>query len=262
MFKKWFQSKAESSHGADVNLAWPALDAVDVGLAVEILQNASSLMPLSASDALLVAEHMQSRRYIFDEVLVRAGDKDSCDYMLWILEGQALIEAVSSNPQNPVTMTVLEPGSTMGEMGLLDGQARSATCTACSHMRCAMLTRQSLLGLAARHPAVATKLMLIISAGMATRLRDVTEKFRRYVLMANAIRDELMASGLPVVRPAFKNGNTGPSAACNVREQMQPQSACDSSGSTGSAGSDGSAGSTGSAGSLASAGSSVSAKEG
>lgn len=207
MFGRWFNPKKQTSSRAGADAA-PSLNAMEMDLAIEFLQNAHTPLPLSHADAQLVARHFQPRRYIADEVLIRAGDTRNTDYMLWILEGQALIEASTRIPQNPVTMTVLEPGSTVGEMGLLDGQARSATCTACSAMRCAVLTRESLLSLSARHPEIAVKLMFVIALSVTVRLRDATEKFRRYVLMANAIRDELMGSSLPVPLASRRNNPT------------------------------------------------------
>ncbi len=197
MFGTWFKSSGRKSTPPIAEGGFPALNAMETDLAIEFLQNSNTLLPLSYQEASLVAQHLQSRRYIFEEVILRAGDNSNTDYMLWILEGQAIIEAVSNNPKNPVMMTVLEAGSTVGEVGLLDGKARSATCTAGSAMRCAMLTRFSLLSLSATHPDVGIKLVLIISLNMAARLRDVTDKFHRFVLMANAISDELMASSLP-----------------------------------------------------------------
>lgn len=197
MFEKWLKSSGMKPTAPVREGEFPALNAMETDLAIEFLQNLNTLLPLSRQEALLVAQHLQSRRYIFEEVILRAGDNSNTDYMLWILEGQAIIEAVSNNPKNPVMMTVLEPGSSLGEVGLLDGMARSANCTAGSAMRCAMLTRFSLLSLCATHPEVGIKLVLIISLNMASRLRDVTEKFHRFVLMANAISDELMSSSLP-----------------------------------------------------------------
>ena len=223
MFDRWFKKNKKQTLPRAGLEATPALSALEMDMAVGILRNAYTPLPLSQADALLVARCFQPRRYLSDEVLMRAGDTHNTDYMLWILEGQALIEASSSSPKNPVTMTVLEPGSTVGEMGLLDGQARSATCTACSVMRCAVLTRKSLLNLSARHPDVALKLMFVIALSVTVRLRDATEKFRRYVLMANAIRDELMGSSLPVPQTSRKNHQA--SAATDHEQGVQPANA-------------------------------------
>ena len=74
---------------------------------------------------------------------------------------------------------MLESGSTVGELGLLDGMARSATCTSTctsgSALHCAILTRRSLLCLSSSRPEVAVKLVLITSTSVVARLRDLTK---------------------------------------------------------------------------------------
>ena len=94
-------------------------------------------------------------------------------------------------------VTVLESGSTVGELGLFDGMARLATSTSGSALHCAILTRRSLLCLSSSRPEVAVKLVLITSTSVVARLRDLTKKFQRHVLMANAIRAEFMSASLP-----------------------------------------------------------------
>jgi CRP/FNR family transcriptional regulator, cyclic AMP receptor protein len=203
MLGKWFNVGGGKSAPPLFHDGFPGLNAAEMAVAVELLQNSNTSLPLSREEAFLVAQHLQSRRYIFDQVFMRAGDKSDSDYMLWILDGQAIVEAVSSDPKAPVMVTVLESGNTVGELGLLDGMGRSATCTSGSALHCAMLTRRSLLSLSASHPEVAFKLVLIISINVAARLRDVTDKFQRYVLMANAISAELMSASLP--KPIWPN---------------------------------------------------------
>ena len=94
-------------------------------------------------------------------------------------------------------VTVLESGSTVGELGLFDGMARLATSTSGSALHCAILTRRSLLCLSSSRPEVAVKLVLITSTSVVARLRDLTKKFQRHVLMANAISAEFMSASLP-----------------------------------------------------------------
>jgi CRP/FNR family transcriptional regulator, cyclic AMP receptor protein len=171
----------------------PVLNEFDQALAVQFLSRRDSVMPLSPLEASQVARYLLSRQYQPGEVLVREGDTKS-NYMLWILHGDATIEAVTASPHDPLTMTVLQPGSTLGEMGLMDGSKRSVTCTASSAVRAAILTRQSLRTLSSRHPEVAVKLMSLVCMGISVRLRDVTEKFKRYVMMTHAMRDELLHS--------------------------------------------------------------------
>jgi CRP/FNR family transcriptional regulator, cyclic AMP receptor protein len=200
MLNKWFEKRAPSSSakgGVDIP-ASPAghhapLNASDQALAVQFLCRKDSVMPLSVHEAVQVARYLVPRQYQPGDVLVREGDTQS-NYMLWILQGDATIEAITARPQDSLTMTVLQPGSTLGEMGLMDGSKRSVTCTASSTVRTAILTRQSLRTLSSKHPEVAVKLMSLVCMGISVRLRDVTEKFKRYVVMTHAMRDELLHS--------------------------------------------------------------------
>jgi CRP/FNR family transcriptional regulator, cyclic AMP receptor protein len=198
MLGNWFKKRTSSSAGqrsASGSAAaggHPAhLSAADEALAVQFLGRKDSVMPLSPQEAAQVARYLIPRQFLPGEVLVREGDTQS-NYMLWILHGDATIEALTARPQDPLTMTVLQPGSTLGEMGLMDGSKRSVTCTASSAVRTAILTRQSLRTLSAKHPEVAVKLMSLVCMGISVRLRDVTEKFKRYVVMTHAMRDELL----------------------------------------------------------------------
>ena len=58
--------------------------------------------------------------------------------MLLLLEGEVTVENIIVSRRTAVTVTVLGPGSLVGEMGLVDGKARLATCTATSNLRCAI----------------------------------------------------------------------------------------------------------------------------
>ena len=202
MLGKWLEKyaatlsvKGNVNTPASASVHPPALNSLDQALAVQFLCRNDSVMSLSPEEAVQVARYLVPRQYQSGEVLVRQGD-EQCNYMLWILQGDATIEAVTANPLDPLTMTVLQPGSTLGEMGLMDGCRRSVTCTASSAVRAAILTRQALRTLSSRHPEIAVKLMSLVCMGIAVRLRDVTDKFKRYVMMTHAMRDELLQSAI------------------------------------------------------------------
>ena len=200
MLGNWLEKRASTvpvkgNASASVSAHPPALNSLDQALAVQFLCRKDSVMSLSPDEAVQIARYLVPRQYQPGEVLVRQGD-EHCNYMLWILQGDATIEAITANPLDPLTMTVLQPGSTLGEMGLMDGRRRSVTCTASSAVRAAILTRQALRTLSSRHPEIAVKLMSLICMGISVRLRDVTDKFRRYVMMTDAMRDELLHSAI------------------------------------------------------------------
>jgi CRP-like cAMP-binding protein len=86
---------------------------------------------------------------------------------------------------------VLGPGSLIGEMGLLDGEPRSASCTAVSTVRCAILTRDALNQLLNDDPRTAAKLMMAISLRIAERMRESADKLKLYAQLTQAMQEEI-----------------------------------------------------------------------
>jgi CRP/FNR family transcriptional regulator, cyclic AMP receptor protein len=86
---------------------------------------------------------------------------------------------------------VLGPGSLIGEMGLLDGAPRSASCIAMSEVRCALLTRDALNQLLNDDPSTAAKLMMAISLRIAQRMRESQEKLKLYAQLTQAMNEEI-----------------------------------------------------------------------
>jgi CRP/FNR family transcriptional regulator, cyclic AMP receptor protein len=170
-----------------------ALLSLDVDLLMGFLSAAGSIIPLSQQETAVAASYMHLREYATGTVILKEGDRANVDYMLWILEGEATFEA-AVHERSPFTVTVLGPGTALGEMGLMDGAARSLTCTVTAPTRCAILTKLKLQTMCRQHPEVAAKLMSIICIGIAVRMRDLTEKFKRYVRLTNAMNEELRES--------------------------------------------------------------------
>ena len=102
-------------------------------------------------------------------------------------------EEVPGGPMSctPVTTAVLGPGSLLGEMGIVDGEPRSATCTATADLRCAILTREAMEQLMQDHPAVGGKLMMAICQRIASRMRDTSEKLKLYSQLTQAMQQEI-----------------------------------------------------------------------
>ena len=202
MFGNWFGKRSASASGKGPAVDNPGsfldsplreapqprvLSGLDRELAIGFMSRLDSMLPLSEQDAETATGYLTSRRYKPGDSIF-GGASGASDYVLWLLHGEITVATLSSAPGDPITMTVLEPGCTLGEIGFMDGNARSTECTACSEVRCAQLTRAAFKSLSSAHPVVGLKVATLISLGLAVRLRDVTEKFRRHVVMANLIR--------------------------------------------------------------------------
>jgi len=111
--------------------------------------------------------------------------------MLLVLEGAVTVESVNVSRKLPITVTVLGPGSMLGEMSLLDGSPRSVTCTAGDDLLCAQLTREGLQELIQDDSILGIKLLIAIGMRMAERLRDNTDKLWRYARLTQAMQQEI-----------------------------------------------------------------------
>ena len=161
--------------------------------AAEMLSAPSALFQLDHQEALTVVAYMQPRRISEGATFIREGDTENTDFMLLLLDGEVTIESIVVSRTQPITVTVLGPGSLIGEMGLLDGAPRSASCTAMSDLRCAILTRHALNRLLDDEPRTAAKLMMAISLRIAQRMRENQDKLKLYAQLTQAMNEELQA---------------------------------------------------------------------
>ena len=112
-------------------------------------------------------------------------------FMVLVLGGEITVEKLQASRNAPVTLSVLGPGSLIGEMSLVDGEARSASCTASTHVTCAVLTREALEAMIAEQPATAAKLMTAIASRLAERLRESGQKLQVYARLVLTLQQEI-----------------------------------------------------------------------
>ena len=163
------------------------------GRAAAMLSAPSALLQLDPEEARTIVAYMQPRRIPEGTTFIKEGDTDHTDFMLLVLDGEVTIETIVVSRTAPITVTVLGPGSLIGEMGLLDGQPRSASCTALSDLRCAILTRDALNQLLDDEPRTAAKLMMAISLRIAQRMRENQDKLKLYAQLTQAMNEEINA---------------------------------------------------------------------
>jgi CRP/FNR family transcriptional regulator, cyclic AMP receptor protein len=97
-----------------------------------------------------------TKRAVSDEILAKArGD-------------------VSADPAEPSRLSVIRTGAVVGEMSMLDGEPRYATCTALEPVEAGVLTRAAISQLIREQPAVGAKLLLRINQQFAQRLRNTS----------------------------------------------------------------------------------------
>lgn len=159
--------------------------------AADMLRAPTALMQLGEAEAKVVVQYMEPRIVAEDTVLFQEGDHDDTDFMLLVISGEVTVETLVVRRKMPETLMVLGPGSIVGEMALFDGEARSATCTATSVLKCAILTRDALERLTRNEPAIAARLMTAIGQRLAERLRQSDEKVRLYSHLVRTMQQEI-----------------------------------------------------------------------
>ena len=166
--------------------------------AAELLVTPSALGALDLEDALEVVGYMRPMRIAAGTVFVREGAIEGNDHMLLVLEGDVSVEnSLLQDEDDQMVVRFLGAGSLLGELGLLDGGPRSASCVAHTELSVAVLSRADLHQLLQERPRVGARLLLAIAQRMAETLRETTRKLRLFAQMNQALGEELaqMARG-------------------------------------------------------------------
>jgi CRP-like cAMP-binding protein len=110
-----------------------------------------------------------TKRLESGETLFRKGDAGSQLY--GILSGALKVTATGTDGKD-VLFTLMGPGEVLGEIALLDAQARSATVSAVEKTELLSLNRRELIPFLERHPRVAIELAAVLAA----RVRRLSER--------------------------------------------------------------------------------------
>ena len=161
-------------------------------VAARLLVTPSALDDLKLADAKRVVGYMKPQLISAGTVFIHEGELRGNDYMMLILEGDISVESEMPGADGSMVVNVIGPGHLIGEMGVLDGSPRSATCAAITDVAAAVLSRAALRRLLKADPAVGARLLLAISKRMADRLRETTRKLRNFARMNQALQQELL----------------------------------------------------------------------
>lgn len=159
-----------------------------------LLVTPTALADLSQSDARAVLACMLLRQVKTGTVLIKEGEVTHTDFMMLIVDGEVLVDNEVASMDDGMVVSIIGAGSLIGEMGLLDGAPRSASCTATTDLSVAVLSREALLGLIKSNPAVAARLMLAVSKRLSDRLREANRKIKTLGGLSRALQQELDAA--------------------------------------------------------------------
>lgn len=144
---------------------------------VERMQEVIDRIPLfegfSPEDVRKLAESMSCYRAPAGAEIIREGEDG--DFMLLLLEGN--MEIVKTGKDGlPHRVGVVNPGKTLGEMSLVDGEPRFASCVALDTITFAVLDRVALGLVLVNDPQLGIKLLMDLLMLLNQRLRDVGKR--------------------------------------------------------------------------------------
>lgn len=133
------------------------------------LNGAGVIRGLSPEGLKLLKEHGRPRTFARGGVLMRQGEVAETVHV--ITRGRIRVERSHPSLMEPMVLAELGPGEVVGEMGVLDGEPRSATAIADEPTETREVTAPLLAELVAQHPLIASGLLRILSS----RLRTTTQ---------------------------------------------------------------------------------------
>ena len=127
----------------------------------------------SQPEVLLLAHFMQVYRAAAGAEVIREGDGG--DFMLMLLEGR--IEVHKRDRWNTQQLlAAVESGRTLGEMSMIDGEPRFATCIAAEPSLIAVLDRESLARIIVEQPLLGAKVLMELVLMLSHRLRATSQR--------------------------------------------------------------------------------------
>ena len=132
----------------------------------------------SREDISILAGYMDVYRAQSGETIIR--ENDGGDFMLLIIEGAVDIfkKGIRSGQQH---MTNVGPGMTLGEMSMIDGEPRFATCVASETTVFAVLHRDDMAKIILDHASLGSKILVKLVSMLSTRLRQTSARLLQHM---------------------------------------------------------------------------------
>jgi CRP-like cAMP-binding protein len=151
---------------------------------LDLLGHTQFFDDFTRDDILHLAPYLQLYRAEPGELIIREGDRD--DYMLFILKGRIDIVKTDETGQRR-RMTAAGPGATLGEMSMIDGEPRFATCLAIDTTTLAVFSRDGMVRIIMEQPALGAKILIRLVTLLSQRLRETSTSLLHYLQRSDAV---------------------------------------------------------------------------
>jgi len=138
-----------------------------------LIPKCALLENFSPAEVRLLAHFMDVYRAEPGVDLIREGEGG--DFMLMIIEGKVEVRK-RDRFNTPQLIAIVDAGKVLGEMSMIDGEARFATCVATDPVLVAMLDRESLARIIVEQPMLGAKVLMEVVLMLSQRLRATSER--------------------------------------------------------------------------------------
>lgn len=177
-------SNALSSESAEINLNRPLLASLEgltrLGSATlyeddifEILDHIPLLEDLNRSEISQLCARMECFSAKRGDIVT--GEDEEGDFLGIVLTGEVAVHKRGQDGREK-QLAVIGPGTSFGELSLIDGKPRFATCVAMEPTDIAILTRDSIFDILVLNPSLGSKLLLLFLQSTSQRLRETSER--------------------------------------------------------------------------------------
>lgn len=147
----------------------PATSMVDV--LHDLRGKAMFFEDFTRSDIDTLARYMEVYQAEPGQIIIREGDQE--DFMLFVMDGRVNIIKVTAHGDRR-SMATVGPGVTLGEMSMIDGHPRFASCIAIDLTIFGVFSRSSMVQIIMERPALGTKILIKLVTLLSQRLRETS----------------------------------------------------------------------------------------
>jgi CRP/FNR family cyclic AMP-dependent transcriptional regulator len=174
---------ADSDLQAPQNALLQTLEHLGEGTALaqqifDMIGHSKFFADFTRDDVQRLTAFMQIYRAEAAQMMIREGDVD--DYMLLIIQGKVDIVKIDSHGKLQ-PMTTVGPGATLGEMSMIDGEPRFATCVALEPTTFAVISRDSMVQIILEEPGLGAKVLVKLVTLLSQRLRQTSSNLLHYM---------------------------------------------------------------------------------
>ena len=149
-----------------------------------MLLNSSLLNNMPPAEILSASRYFSINHVLQDELIFEEGDMGT--FMCLIIEGVVSVQKANQDDIN-IELARLGKDRTIGEMAVLDGERRSASCYAATDCSLLIISKNSLDKMIIETPKIAVKVIRAIAVSLSRRLRMADGKLVDTQLYGNTV---------------------------------------------------------------------------